>query len=232
MFKLTSPLLALAIASVAPQAIAADVVFPGFAHGSESVTINLSAPNVPVVNKTVSAGGFLTSLNGGPTFESYCVDVYQTIVLGTHYTDYTLPGTTHIFANSDAYADLGRLYANVGPINDAVHEAAFQIAVWEIAYETDSVYDLVHGAATFLGGTAASSGALTMASGWLAGLGSGTGTGIKVLESTGHQDVIIAVPEPSTYLLMFIGLLGVTFVARRRQGSNYGRTLVRAGMVA
>ncbi|MGZ5187244.1 MAG: hypothetical protein ACXWCO_19285, partial [Caldimonas sp.] len=176
MLKLTSPLLALAIAFVVPQASAATVSFPGFAHGSETVTITLSAPNA-AVHETASAGGFLTKLNGGPTFESYCVDVYQTISFGTNYTDYTLPGTTHVFANSDAYADLGRLYAHAGPIVDAIHEAAFQIAVWEIAYETGPSYDLAHGSATFAGGTAASSGALTLASTWLAGLGNGAGLG-------------------------------------------------------
>ena len=76
-------------------------------------------------------------------------------------------------------------------------EAAFQIAVWEIAYEaTGAVYDLASGAASFAGGTAASSGALTLASTWLANLASG-GPTINVLDSRVHQDVIYApVPEP------------------------------------
>ena len=215
MSKVSSSLIALAIASFCGLSQAEDVTFTQFAQGSQTVTATLSAPNT-TLNKTVSAGGFLTILNGGPTFESYCVDLYQTIAFGTTYNDYTLPGTTHIFANSDAYADLGRLFANVGAVTNALQEAAFQIAVWEIVYETDSSYDLALGAATFIGGTAESSGALTLATTWLAGLGSGTGLGIRVLESQGHQDIIIAVPEPSTYLLMLMGLAGLTFVAKRR----------------
>ena len=231
MFKLTSPLLALALAAVASQAMADTVTFPGFAHGSQTVTATLSGPN-PALTRATSAGGFLTSLNGGPTFESYCVDLYQSIAFGTLYSDYTPPGTTHVFTNSNAYVDLGRLYANVGPVSDALHEAAFQIAVWEIAYEANSSYDLSAGAATFSGGTAASSGALTLASTWLAGLGSGSGLGIQVLESPGHQDVIIAVPEPSTYLLMVMGLLGMTFVARRRGALATGRGLSSVSRMA
>ena len=213
MFKLTAPLLALAISCAAPQAIAANVSFPGFAHGSESVTVKLVTLPTGDVNKTVNAGGFLTSLNGGPSFESYCVDVYQTIAFGPTYTDYTLPGTSHLFANSDAYADLGRLYANVGTITDAMHEAAFQLAVWEIAYETGTSYDLASGSASFLGSAAT----LLQAKTWLDNLGLGVGQEIRVLTSTGHQDVIIAVPEPETYALFMAGLAAVGFMARRRK---------------
>ncbi len=208
-------------AAAALPAQAENVAFSGFANGSKTVTFTLSTPNVDKT-ATVSAGGFLTSLNGGPSFTSYCVDVYQTIAFGAPaYTEYSLaaPGA-HLFANGDAYGDLGRLYATAGVVSDALHEAAFQIAVWEIAYETDATYSLSAGSATFSGGTAASSGALTIASDWLTGLGTGTGPTIEVLESRLHQDVIFAVPEPSTYLLMVMGLTGLTLVARRRAGAT------------
>ena len=177
----------------------------------------MTAPNV-VISGAASAGGILTSLNGSASFETYCVDLYQHIGFGETYTDYTLPNTTHTFANSQAYVDLGRLYATAGPINDSVHEAAFQIAVWEIAYETKNLYNLADGSAIFSGGSAASSGALTMASGWLSSLTDGAHPNISVLESEGHQDMIFApVPEPETYSLLIAGLAVVGFVARRRR---------------
>lgn len=214
--RFTLSVAALALAGLS-QAHAADVTFSGFAHGSETVNFSLTAPNA-VVSGGGWAGGLLASLNSAASFETYCVDLYQHIGFGVTYTDYTLPNTTHTFANSHAYADLGRLYATAGPITDSVHEAAFQIAVWEIAYETQNVYDLSDGSAIFSGGSAATSGALTLASGWLSTLTNGAYPSIAVLDSPEHQDMIFApVPEPETYSLLMAGLAVVAFVARRRK---------------
>ena len=209
--------IALACALGTTTARADDVTFTGFAHGSETVAFSLVAPNGPA-SGTVNAGGFATILNGGPSFVSYCVDLYQHINFGTLYPEYTAPGTTHVFANNRAYADLGRLYANAGVVDTSVEEAAFQIAVWEIAYETTpGAYALGSGAASFSGGSAAN-GALGLAATWLAGLGDGAGRSISVIESTEHQDVIFApVPEPSTYMLMLGGLMATVEISRRKR---------------
>ncbi|HSC65586.1 MAG TPA: hypothetical protein VLD35_18250 [Caldimonas sp.] len=213
---LTSIALACALGTAAARAD--DVTFTGFAHGSQTVTFSLVAPNA-TASGTVNAGGFATTLNGSPTFVSYCVDLYQHIAFNTLYPEYTAPGTAHVFANSRAYADIGRLYANAGVVDTAVEEAAFQIAVWEIAYETTpGTYALGSGAASFSGGTADSSGALGLASTWLLGLGSGAGRPISVLESREHQDVVFApVPEPSNYMLMVAGLLATVEISRRKR---------------
>lgn len=214
--RFASSLIALALASCAGLAQADNVSFSGFSHGSQTVTVTLSGPNA-AVSKAVSAGGFNTVLNGGPSFESYCVDLYQTIAFGTPYSDYANVGAGHVFTNANANADIGRLYATAGVVDTAVEEAAFQIAVWEIAYEaTGAGYNLGSGAATFSGGTAASSGALTLASTWLSGL-AGNGPAVSVLESREHQDVVYApIPEPETVLLMAVGLLGVATAARKK----------------
>ena len=183
----------------------------------EDLTATLTSPNGNLI-KTVSAGGLTTVLNGGPSFESYCIDLYQTINFGAPpYPEYTFAGVGHLFTNANAYSDLGRLYATAGVVNDAKTEAAFQIAVWEIAYEaTGTAYDLASGAASFANGTTTSSGALTLASSWLANLAS-SGPAITVLDSRVHQDVIYApVPEPSMVFLMAAGLLGVTAAARKK----------------
>ncbi len=218
-----APLSSIAFAcllALASEARANDVTFTGFVHGSETVSFSVTdAANVTTTG-AAAAGGFATIFNGSPSFETYCVDVYQHIAFNAPpYSEYSAPGTTHVFANNRAYADLGRLYANVGPIDTSVKEAAFQIAVWEIAYETMAgPYSLGGGKASFSGGTADSSGALTLAGTWLAGLGNGAGRAINVIESADHQDVIYApVPEPSTYMLMVAGLLATAEISRRKR---------------
>jgi len=152
---------------------------------------------------------------------SYCVDVYQTIAFGSTYTDYSFAGLGHLFTNANAYADLGRLFNTAGIVDTALEEAAFQIAVWEIAYEkTGNAYNVFTDSASFAGGTAASSGALTLANTWLANLAANSRP-ITVLDSREHQDVIYApVPEPETVLLMAVGLLGVAGAARRKAKSR------------
>jgi hypothetical protein len=207
--------------TVTLQAHAESALFTGFAHGSESVNFKLTTSDLSTVlaQGGASAGGFLMSYNGAPTFEAYCVDLFQHISFGETYTDYGAPGTSHVFANSHAYADLGRLYATAGVVDNSVKEAAFQIAAWEIAYETQpGAYNLSNGVATFLGGSADSSGALTLASTWLGNLTNGGHPDVVVLESEGHQDLLYApVPEPETYTLFVAGLAAMTFVARRRR---------------
>jgi PEP-CTERM motif len=203
----------------AAHAHADELKFAGFANGSQSVNVALSGPNA-AANLTTEAGGFTASFNTGASFTTYCIDLYQYIGFGTSYGDYSLKDVSaHAFSNANAAADIGKLYGENNLVNSATTQAAFQIAIWEIAYETSGAYDLGTGSAKFFGGTADPA-ALALAGNWLAGLSSSSGSAYKVwaLDSATRQDQVFAtpVPEPTTYALMAGGLLCMAFVAKRR----------------
>jgi hypothetical protein len=222
----------------ATAARASTMTFSDFANGSHTVQATISSP-ASAFNETVIAGGVLASYTGDngitKSFKSYCVDLYESISFGQSYSNYNnIGGGAYAFTNSNAAYEIGRLFFNNKQIDDATKEAAFQIAVWELSYETSGSYDLSAGNAKFSGGTAATSGALDLASNWLNELSTAVGfTGISVLESVasssgaGYQDMVYPafipdeqpippVPEPSTYALMAAGLAGVGFLTRRR----------------
>ena len=218
-------LAAAALVACASQANALESVsFPGFAHGSQTVGYTLTAPNI-TASGSANAGGFLTSLNGGTSFTTYCVDLYHSISMEPTYTDYSVvSGASYAFAtpnptNASANANLGKLFAAGHAVNNAQTEAAFQLAVWEITYETSGSFNLMSGDASFTGNSAT----LSLAQSWLDGLqGVGSASALTVLSSPTHQDVVYTtpVPEPETYALMLAGLMGIGFVAKRRQAKR------------
>ena len=214
--------LAAAAAILAITPARADMVqFLGYSHGS--VGVNFQILGSQPTSGSTGAGGFLTKLNGvDPAFTTYCVDLYQYIAFNQPpYANYTnVPASAYPFRNPGAAVDLARLYSSGHVVDSAVTEAAFQLAVWEIAYETSGTYKLADGDARFGGSGADAVAALSLATDWLGNLGGGNGYSVRVLASASNQDEVFArpLPEPGT-LALAIAALGIAgTVTRQRRG--------------
>jgi hypothetical protein len=193
---------------------------------AKSVNVGIDLPGTSSdLTYAGGAGEFVGTLDG-KAFKTYCLDLYENFSFGTTYTDYHLAALDPI----KSFA-IGRLITKYrSAVDTSVEAAAFQVALWEIEYETSGTYDLLHGS---FKETASNSGVRTLAQGWLSNLGTVSHFNVQVLQSLGHYDahhrwvaghqdflVASAVPEPTTWALTAGGLLGVLFVARRRRAQR------------
>lgn len=202
----------------ASHAHADTVRLSGFTYGSEPLTV--TGPNY-----TGSAGQFSGTLNGA-SFVTFCTDLYQTVSFGTTYTDYSLvSGATAWGAQKSL--DLDRAFSAFATYsfpNDAVSSAVAQAVVWEIIYETGSSYSFNSGSFHASSTDSATQTELNLINSVFSSLASTPITvhATKLYSPTAQDFVVLtsAVPEPSTYALMFAGLVGIGCFARRRTPRN------------
>ncbi|MBJ7308911.1 PEP-CTERM sorting domain-containing protein [Rugamonas sp. CCM 8940] len=113
--------------------------------------------------------------------------------------------------------DLGKLVTKYrAGVDSADKSAAFQLAVWEIEYESGGGgYSLSSGVFTETGNSTARG----IAEGWLGDLGTLNTVQVQVLASPTNQDFLLvrAVPEPSSYAMLIGGLGLLAFTARRQR---------------
>ena len=225
--------LAVALSAGAAMAQAQTVQMTGWAYGSSN-EVSFAAPSG--LSDTLDAGAFKGVLSGfgaqfdTASFVTYCVDLSQEFTLPSVMTGYSIvsgASDTASFASGGwganaaaTSARLGQLmtYVKAHPtaVDTAAESTALQLAIWNVIYDSDNnvnsgAFDVNYFTNIAYGATA---NALLTNS-----LSTVSNLSVYVLKSSTKQDFLVtvsAVPEPSTYAMMALGLAGIGFVARRR----------------
>jgi hypothetical protein len=195
----------------------------GFTVGSQSVT--LTSPGF-VLGPTIHAGAL--NLNPPAGVIGYCIDIFQTISFNTLYNDYTAKSlATDGFLTGARKGEIAQLFHGFydTSLTSSTNSAAFQLALWEIVFETGPKLNVDGANSSDRGVNYATNpntpaNVITIADTWLAGLGSFSSdlAGITTYRSEAHQDLIgyHHVPEPAAWTLLLAGVGLVTFMVRRR----------------
>jgi len=209
---LTASLASACLALCSAQASADTLQLNSYTYGSDEISVHISGGNTPDFSYSGGAGEFQGTLNG-KAFNTYCLDLYQEFNWNTTYTDYAVTALP-----TQVSHDLGLLVTKYrSSVDSADTTAAFQLAAWEIMYETPgTAYSLNSGAFTENGSSTA---AHDLAQQWLGNLGTVSDVNVSLLASPDHQDFLVTapVPEPSTYAMLVAGLGLLGWAGRRKK---------------
>ncbi len=116
-----------------------DLAVTGWAGGHQNICINGGGLSSSL---HVAAGPFTAQADGN-SFVAWCFDILHKLNFSS--TTYKYETTTSPFGfnggfSSDKLSDLGKLfntaYASLGGLGQRLLNAAFQVAIWEIGFET------------------------------------------------------------------------------------------------
>lgn len=180
----------------------------------ESTTVHRGA-----TTQTIPTGGFQGDF-GGNHIEFWCYDLDHFFSLGASYNDYT----AILLSGPDAMQLAQLFQAGGARASDADHSAGFQLAIWNIEYDSDLTVSGGYFNAT------ASAGAIAYANFLLGDLHNHDGLSPSItglFSASGHQNFITPntvpsqccryVPEPPVLPLVLTALGAVALVETRRR---------------
>lgn len=197
-------------------------VFSGNGVGSLNLTIR-----VDNANRNVAAGAFALQYRLDPNqswvdFITYCLEPDETIgISGSTIYNGTLLGTVFGSAEYGAQADsIARIFSThfADSLTSATKSAAFQVALWEVAYDSGS--NLAGGVFQLIGSNSNTTNVRNQASLYLDQQNWVAAGDIGAVLRIGNQDLLIQVPEPATMTLFGAGLVALGFAARRRNAAT------------
>lgn len=188
-------------------------------------------------NQNVNAGGFTGTYHtvlppAAVPITFWCFDLDHTFNLGMSYPDYSPMTLSGALATQ-----LAQLFqeASGAAASFNIFSAAFQLAIWELEYDSGNLDVTMGSGFSATGGGANGTAARSQANMWLANLGSYTGAGWTITElvsGSGHQNFIVGnlppdeccknVPEPPVLPLVLAALGAVALVGSRRRRNTRG----------